>query len=366
MRTLSRTPTSTVTLCRRDGSARPVAVKTGRMSDAAAMARFRREARFMEAVRDSPHVLRILGSGVLGTGAPYLILEFAAGGSYADLLRRGVTLAAGEALDVGVRMASALHALHARGIVHRDVKPSNMLITEHGPVLADFGIAATVYDSGAVTGWSPLWAAPEVTEGRSGGSEAADCYALAATLAALMTGRPPDGGMLPEAIPGDVRTVLRRAMDPDPDRRFPTALAFGERLREMRSVYAADDRASRQPTRGPVPQPTPQSAPHRTPYASAHMRHPALSALPARPAAGADSPTGAPTGAQTGPRTGSPKGTTRGALKGAFAALAAAAALVATIGMIAVAPPDPGAPVSPHMPLGPSLYESPSYPTASP
>lgn len=360
MRTLSHTPTSTVTLCRRDGSARPVAVKTGRMSDAAATARFRREARFMEAVRDSPHVLRILGSGVLGTGAPYLILEFAAGGSYADLLRRGVTLAAGDALDVGVRMASALHALHARGIVHRDVKPSNMLITEHGPVLADFGIAATVYDSGAVTGWSPLWAAPEVTDGRSGGSEAADCYALAATLAALMTGRPPDGGALPEAIPDDVRTVLRRALDPDPDRRFPTALAFGERLREMRSAYAADDRASRQPT--------PQSVPYRTPYASAHMQHPALSALsalsalPARPAAGADSPTSA----QTNPRTGSPKGTTRGALKGAFAALAATAALIAAIGMIAVAPSDPGAPVSPRTPLGPSLYESPSYPTASP
>ena len=138
-----------------------------------------------------PYILSIHDAGVTSTGLGYIVLEYAPGGSYKELIRKR-PLTADQMLDLGIKLCSALFTAHCKGILHRDIKPANILITPQGlPVLADFGISTNVYQAGTQTGFSVPWAAPEVLTGRSGGTEAADIYSLAATLYATLTGRSP-------------------------------------------------------------------------------------------------------------------------------------------------------------------------------
>ena len=127
-----------------------------------------------------------------------------------------------------------------------------------GPVLADFGISTNVYQAGTQTGFSVPWAAPEVLTGRSGGTEAADIYSLAATLYATLTGRSPyEHGYqahtqqelaqvivsrrLPPIgrpdVPADVERVLVRGLDKNPDNRYGTALEFARAMQQVQQAY---------------------------------------------------------------------------------------------------------------------------------
>ena len=353
VRTLSRTPTSTILLCRHADSGRLVAAKTANASDPATFARLRRETDLLARLRGIPNILPLLGFGVTGTGSPYLLLEFATGGSYTDLMERE-TLPVDDALALGVCMASALHAAHRRGVVHRDVKPSNILITDRGPMLSDFGIAATIYDSGRITGLSRPWAPPEVLDGRSGGGETADCYALAATLHALMTGTarrgryPAPAPTSPQegnAMSREVRAVLNRAMDPDPDRRFPTALAFGRALQELQTTQAT--RIARTGCTGQPP------ASLSAPLAPA-------SHIPADAPQSDGSPSAAP-GRHTRRRRATPRSPRDVA---APLAICVCAALILAASVMSA--PARETPADHLVPLGPSLSESPSYPQSEP
>ncbi|MEJ2854615.1 MULTISPECIES: serine/threonine-protein kinase [unclassified Saccharothrix] len=168
---------------------------------------------------------------------PWLVMEYVPARSLAELLSDHGPLDSAETARIGGHVASALAAAHTAGIVHRDVKPSNVLIGHAGVVkLTDFGISravndGTLTDSGMITG-TPAYLAPEVARGDHPGT-AADVFSLGATLYAASEGRPPYGssdnslGLLYKAAKGDITPpapgplsgVLSRMLAVDPAER---------------------------------------------------------------------------------------------------------------------------------------------------
>ncbi|WP_327006678.1 serine/threonine protein kinase [Dactylosporangium sp. NBC_01737] len=154
--------------------------------------RFLREARAAGRMSSHPHVVDLFDAGVTELGHPYLIMELC-DGSYAERMKDS-PLTAIEARDVGFKIADALADAHALGVLHRDVKPANILFSRFGePALADFGLAILAEwrdESMTLDTLTPAYAPPE-TFRQSPPAAAADVYALCATLYALMRGRPP-------------------------------------------------------------------------------------------------------------------------------------------------------------------------------
>lgn len=209
--------------------------------------RFVREARAAGRMSSHPHVVDLFDVGVTEDGHPYMIMELCEG-TYADRMQSN-PLSAMEARDVGTKIADALADAHALGVLHRDVKPANILITRFGePALADFGLAVLTEtrESSVTLELTPAYAAPEMFHhGRP--VPASDVYGLCATLYALMRGRParwqdncsptlvslvdmfaervPD---LP-GVPGELTALLRRGMSNDPATR-PTAAELRDEL----------------------------------------------------------------------------------------------------------------------------------------
>lgn len=235
------------------GTQREVAVKVSKTQlNAQSAARFQSEANFMAKISAHPYILSIIEAGIANDGRSFIVFEYAPGGNMKDLLATR-TLPADQVLDIGVNIASALYTAHRAGIVHRDIKTSNILITEQGlPALADFGIAASVYDHRS-TGYSLPWAPPEVLASRGSGTEASDLYSLAATLYALIVGSSPfEYGYHPRTaqeltddimhkpvprmnrsdVPAAVEHVLARAMAHHPEERYPNVLAFARALQQ--------------------------------------------------------------------------------------------------------------------------------------
>ncbi len=155
-------------------------------------ARFLREARAAGRMSSHPHVVDLFDVGVTIDQHPYLIMELC-DGSYAERMRNS-PLDAVEARDLGVKIADAIAHSHAAGVLHRDVKPANILHSHFNPaVLADFGLAvvAEMRDASvALEVLTPAYAPPEMFS-HSPPSPAVDVYALCATLYAVMHGRPP-------------------------------------------------------------------------------------------------------------------------------------------------------------------------------
>ena len=177
-----------------DGSA--VALKLLRpelAADATLQARFRREARLAQGI-DSTHVVPILEVGE-ADGSVYLVLPLYSGGSLADRLRARGRLNAGETASLAAELARGLDELHGRGIVHRDVKPSNVLFDADGrAALSDFGLARAVDSTrltrdGQLLG-TPHYLAPELIEGAEA-TTASDVYALGCLLYECVAGEPP-------------------------------------------------------------------------------------------------------------------------------------------------------------------------------
>jgi len=164
---------------------------------------FRREAAAVLAL-DHPHLVRGLAVGETAEGTPFVALEFVEGETLTERIRRQGALAEREAVALGLALAGALEYAHARGLVHRDVKPDNVMLVEGGGVkLVDLGLAE---ESGlAAPGCgSPGYASPEMmTKGVVG--PASDLWALGVLLATSVLGRP--------LFPGDTtQQVLKNAM----------------------------------------------------------------------------------------------------------------------------------------------------------
>jgi serine/threonine protein kinase len=215
--------------------------------------RFLSEARLLRST-ESRRVVRVHDVGV-AEERPYFVMDYVRGGTLADQVGQ---VEPAEAVRLAAEAAEAVHVLHEAGFVHRDVKPSNLLLDQtcQPPrvVVADLGSAKRIADATGytVTLGTPAYMAPEQAEGMSGFDGRADVYALAVVTWELLTGhRPPDpapsGGRrssaarlrargprrLPDApagISAQVVATLEAALDPDPDRRPRDPLAFARAL----------------------------------------------------------------------------------------------------------------------------------------
>ncbi len=185
--------------------ARRVAVKVplpSFASDPAFVTRFENEARAAAALTH-PNVVAVYDVGH-AEGTRFIVMEFVDGESLKDLLRRESPLLPEDLVQVGSRVGDALDAAHRGGLVHRDIKPQNILLTPEGRVkLADFGIALALgADSATRTGTllgSVQYLAPELARGESA-TPLSDIYALGVVLYEMATGRLPYGGETPMAI----------------------------------------------------------------------------------------------------------------------------------------------------------------------
>ena len=220
--------------------------------DARAHERFVREAR-MAAGFVHPNVVTIHDVGEV-RGRPYLVMELVEGGTLGDLIARDGPLPVGQALAITDSILAALGAAHADGLVHRDVKPANILIGADGRVkLADFGIAKAqdlgrdLTATGQVLGTAGYLAPEQAAGGEA--TPASDVYAAGVVLYEMLAGEPPFTGEHPVAVavahqranvppladkrpglPPDVLAVVSQALEKDPSRRFRDA----SQMRQLR------------------------------------------------------------------------------------------------------------------------------------
>jgi len=235
-------------------------------ADDAAIKRFSREARAAARVSDHPHVVTIYDIGALADGTPFIVMEHFAGGTLADRLRAGTPITRGQALAWLDEAASALDHAHRHGIVHRDVKPGNLLLDEHGRLaVGDFGIARMASDGGSLTQTGTVlgtaaYLSPEQALGEEA-TAASDRYALAVVAFELLAGRrpfngghaaaqarahvespPPAASALDDTLPPAVDRALWRGLEKDPDRRWRTCSDMVEALE--RAVAGAAERTA--------------------------------------------------------------------------------------------------------------------------
>ncbi len=194
--------------------------------------RFYREAHSI-ANLNHPHILQLLQPGRDAAG-DYLVLEFADGGSLKDKLNRGGPLSESEVLDIARKIGSALSYAHKKGVIHRDIKPHNILLTETGePKLADFGLARSVDDMTLSTSkggaGSPLYMAPEQHNSSHDADARSDLYSFGKTLYQLLTGKLPNSPD-PKLLPPSLRGPILHCMEEDPAQRPASVDVF---LREL-------------------------------------------------------------------------------------------------------------------------------------
>jgi serine/threonine-protein kinase len=228
---------------------RPVAIKVLHAhlaADPSYVERFHREA-LAAAALTHPTVVSIFDTGDFD-GRPCLVMELMSGGSLADRLRRSL-LSPDEAVALGVAVARALSEAHRLGLVHRDVKPANILFTETGLAkLGDFGIAKAGLDALTQTGQlvgTARYLAPEQLRGQPA-TPHSDQFGLGVVLYEALAGRPPFGGpddatggllrgpitplRLLTRVPAALDAVVARALSEDPAHRFPDLNAVAQSL----------------------------------------------------------------------------------------------------------------------------------------
>ena len=236
---------------------RPVAVKVLKQQyadDPVFRSRFAAEARHAAALQH-PHVATVLDYGELldsdRSPVPFLVMELVQGRPLSALLTDGRPLRPEVAQDLVAQAADGVAAAHRVGIVHRDVKPANLLVTPDGQVkVTDFGVAragdaAPLTLTGQLVG-TPHYLSPEQVEGATA-TPASDVYALGIVLFECLTGRRPFVGetavatalmqvrdplpALPDSVPESLQEVTRRATAKDPAARFPSMETFASALR---------------------------------------------------------------------------------------------------------------------------------------
>jgi formylglycine-generating enzyme required for sulfatase activity len=201
--------------------------------------RFLREIK-VTAQLSHPHILPLLDSGE-ADGLLFYVMPYVPGESLRHLLQRQGKLPLGEALRITHEVADGLESAHRRGVIHRDVKPENILLEEGHAVIGDFGIARAVEESadqrltatGIAVGTPDYMSPEQMMGGRAGPIDArTDVYALGAVLYELLTGGLPKHGatVVHPEIPDDVARVLRRALHDIPEQRFAGAAAFAAAL----------------------------------------------------------------------------------------------------------------------------------------
>ncbi|GAA0417679.1 hypothetical protein Acor_20430 [Acrocarpospora corrugata] len=233
-----------------DAHGRQVAVKVLRpevAGDDTARRRLSREVETMRRVRNR-HIAEVVDADVTGQ-RPYIVTRYVPGRPLDEIVKQDGALPVEALLKVAAGVAEALAAVHAAGVIHRDLKPGNVLMLDGEPVLIDFGIAQAVdatrlTQTGMFIG-TPGYLAPEIIEGQEAGPEV-DVHAWAGTLLYAATGLPPFGkGTLEmiffnitagkanvEGAPQVIQPVLRAALQRDPARR-PTASELRDQVSRL-------------------------------------------------------------------------------------------------------------------------------------
>ena len=261
---------------------RSVALKllTTGLDDPHLRARFLREAQLTARI-EHPHVVRVLDSGLGPSGLPWIAYECLEGASLEELLERPDRVPTHDLVAWVDQIADALQAAHAAGVVHRDVKPANVMIRAHGEaVLCDFGIArpgasaTTLTATGQILG-TPAYMAPELFRAQEA-NPATDAYALAAVLFEAVAGAPLWGGAdlqatvagalsgasprLPRGVAGRhpaLSLVIERALAPRPQDRYPDLTSFRRALAEAMAPAGPEDPTGRATLTGVPPGRTP-------------------------------------------------------------------------------------------------------------
>ena len=218
-------------------------------ADESDLRRFERERLLLSDLSQHRHVVDVIDAGTASDGRPFLVMRLYRRGSLAQALADGGPLPPATVVDVVAKLASALQAAHNLGVIHRDVKPENVLVADDGePALADFGISVLA-GSGRTTGnlFTISHAAPEVLD-RGEYGVPSDVYALASTAYTLLCGHPPFGGSnyfaqlrailqdpVPPlgmaGVPPEVEAVVGRGLAKRPADRYPSAVALADALR---------------------------------------------------------------------------------------------------------------------------------------
>ncbi len=222
------------------------------IGDDQSRARFRRERQIL-ALLEHPHIARLLDGGSTAGGAPYLVMEFVQG---EPLLVHCARLALGAKLRLFTKLCEAVHFAHQRPIVHRDIKPGNVLVTADGsPKLLDFGIAKIATPEDAAGGptstlmMTPDYASPEQVRGEAV-TTATDIYALGCVLYEILTGQrmhdlrsvdpleiyrvvcetepPPPSTIGSRESRGDLDTIVLKAVQKEAARRYRSAQEFAD------------------------------------------------------------------------------------------------------------------------------------------
>ena len=263
--TLGRGGMAVVYLAHDTELGRPVAVKVladHGMEDHSFRARFAREARIAAGLTH-PNVVQVFDVGE-EAGRPFIVMEYVEGETLGDELRRERRLAPARVIDVARQCCAGLACAHAAGLVHRDIKPQNLLVAADGAVkIADFGVAHALDQTrltltGSIVGTARYLAPEQTVSTRVTG--AADVYALGVVMYELLTGRPPHpGDSLPELVLAKRRESAKppRALRPEipaqldaavvsclaaaPERR-PTAAGLAEALTDEPTVVRSEPR----------------------------------------------------------------------------------------------------------------------------
>ena len=184
-----------------------------------------------------PHIVPLLAAGDVD-GLFWYTMPLVTGESLRSRLFREGQLPAGLAIRLAVEVAGALDYAHRQGVIHRDIKPENILLQDNHAMVLDFGIAGAASTRGVqlerAGSGTPGYMSPEQLLGEPVDGRA-DIYSLARTFAEMVTGVLPDGlfdgrGL----IPRDMAAVVRRALDPDLNKRYATAAEFADDLSPCR------------------------------------------------------------------------------------------------------------------------------------
>ncbi len=223
--------------------------------DTSFVERFRREAQ-AAARLNHPNIVGVFDTGS-DDGTQFIVMEFIEGRTLADFLAAGRRPTPGQAAEIAQKICSALAAAHAQGVIHRDIKPGNVMVTRDGTVkVMDFGIARmtsgpeTAPQTSAVLG-TASYLSPEQAQGGPVDART-DIYSLGTVLYELLVGRPPFTGESPMAVafkqvneapvppsqmnpdvPPRLDAVVMRALSKNPANRYQTALEFSEDLQRV-------------------------------------------------------------------------------------------------------------------------------------
>jgi protein kinase-like protein len=310
---IARSDSSEVYRARQVGVDRPVAIKVLLLDDAEAIARFEREISITVTIgRQHPNIVTVIETETTVTGRPCIVMEFYDLGSLQDRLRAQGPLPWEDVLAAGTVVADALSFAHRHGVLHRDIKPQNILVLPTSYVVADFGIARPINaaHTSSVEWFSYHHASPETLDGERP-TVSDDIWSVGSALFTLLDGRPPfasddadeDTALAymkrvrtgrartlsrPDVPPGLV-AIIDRCLRRERCERFPDAAALHDAFLALTSQVRAwappDAGAPTAPTHPARPGPGPPRAPAtgtgaRTGAAATGTHYPAGATMP--------------------------------------------------------------------------------------